>query len=401
MLPWLIVIALLVGVTVQVGRTDLLNMVREGGRASAIVTSTEDGVIEVTYQNEQVGTVTTELDADAAVGDKVEIVYDRDDPFRVRPLSEPVRSDLTWLIVGIATLIGLISLGSMQWSAWRLRSLGRRSVTAFRMRAIIHMRPRRRVPQLSLFPLDADFGDRCLCTVRLADLEAEVNEYLPIEVDVKGFPRSGGRLVVRHGDSVLWPRGRALLTTRNRWPVHLDFTAASRPSTAGTGPDRKANAAADRPESEPRAPIKVSSAWQTMVQPGSSLRGRVLPAATGIGVVSTIAVMIATTVNGRAVDEWTDNGLDAVAVVAARPHDNYQVAVDVKVVGGPDTKPMIAPVADPEDFEPGDAYPAVVDERGTQVRLRSEPYDRWTPRLYFLLPTLFIAWFLLRRAFNV
>ncbi len=62
---------------------------------------------------------------------------------------------------------------------------------------------------------------------------------------------------------------------------------------------------------------------------------------------------------------------------------------------------MMAPVADPESYETGDAYPAVVDERGTQVRLRTEPYDRWTPRLWFLLPTLFGAWLLLRRASNV
>ncbi len=402
-LPWLIVITLLVGVTMQLGRTDLLEMVRDGGRASATVTSTENGVIEVTYQNEQVGTVTTEVVTDdAAVGDTVEIVYDRDNPFRVRPSSERVRSDLTWFLVGLATFVGLVSLAFMQWSARRFRSLARRPTTAFRTRAIIHSRPRMRVPKLSLFPLDAEFGDRCLCTVRLADLEAEVNEHRPIEVDVKGFPRSGGRVVVRHGDTVLWPRGRALLTTRYRWPIQLDTTTVNPSSRARAGADPRASAAADWPNVPPLTPIAAPPPMRPMlVQSRSWGRAWVLPALAGIGVVSTIAVTIVTAANGRAVDEWTDNGLDAVAIVAARPDGDFQLAVDVRVVGAPETKPMMAPVADPGDYEAGDAYPAVVDERGTQVRLRTEPYDRWTPRLWLLVPTLFVAWLLLRRAFNV
>ena len=401
MLPWLTVIALLVGVTVQLGRADLLDMVHEGGRASATVTSIEDDVVEVTYQNEQVGTVITEIDTDAAVGDAVEIVYDRDNPFRVRPRSEPVRPDLTWLIVGIATLVGLISLAFMQWSAWRSRSLARRSTTAFRMRAIIHARRWMRVPQLSLFPLDSDFDDRCLCTVRLADLDGEVNEYLPIEVDVKGFPRSGGRVVVRHGDTVVWPRGRALLTTRYRWPLQLDTTTTNPSPIASAGADQTAGAAAKWPDIAPLAPLTVPPMRPLVGQPGSSIRRWILPAMTGIGVISTIVVTTVTAINGRAVDEWADNGIDAVAVVAARPDGDFQLAVDVSVVGTADLKPMMAPVADPESYETGDAYPAVVDERGTQVRLRTEPYDRWTPRLWFLLPTLFGAWLLLRRASNV
>ena len=207
MLPWLTVITLLVGVTVQLGRADLLAMVREGGRASATVTSIEDDVVEVTYQNEQVGTVITEIATDAAVGDTVEIVYDRDNPFRVRPRSEPVRPDLTWLIVGIATLVGLISLAFMQWSAWRSRRLARGSTTAFRMRAIIHARRWMRVPQLSLFPLDSDFDDRCLCTVRLADLDAEVNEYLTDRGRRQRIPtirRSSGRPPRRHRCLAAW-----------------------------------------------------------------------------------------------------------------------------------------------------------------------------------------------------
>ncbi len=222
-----------------------------------------------------------------------------------------------------------------------------------------------------------------------------MNEHVPIEVDVKGFPRSGGRVVVRHGDTVLWPRGRALLAVRYRWPIQLDT------ATTNANADRRANAAANWPAPEPRSPITVPPMRRMMVQARSSLRGRILLAATGIGMVSTIAITTVTALNGRAVDEWTDNGVDAVATVAARPDDNSQLAVDVRVVGASNTKPMMAPVADPESYETGNAYPAVLNERGTEVRLRTEPYDRWTPRLWFLLPTLFGAWILLRRTFNV
>ena len=400
-LPWLLVVTLLVGVTVRLGRVDLLEFVREGGHATATVTSTDNGVAEVTYLNDQVGAVTTELSARAAVGDTIEIVYDRANPFRVRPLSERVRSDLTWFIVGIATCIGLLTLAIMQWTARRMRNLAQQPTTAFRMYAVVHARPWMRVPKLSLFPLDADFGDRCLCTVRLADLDAEANEYIPIEVDVKGFPRSAGRVVVRHGDTVLWPRGRALLTTRYRWPIQLDMTTATTAPTASSRANPVSNVAPYWPEFDPLDPITVPPLRPGRQHHRSSVQRWVLLVVAGIGVVTTLAITIVTARNAAAVNDWMDSGLDAVAVVASRPDGDFQLAVDVDVVGSNDVKPMMAPVEYPDSYETGDAYPAIVNERGTQVRLLTEPYDRWTPRLWILLPTLLIGWLALRRAFNV
>ena len=189
---------------------------------------------------------------------------------------------------------------------------------------------------------------------------------------------------------------RALLTARYRWPIQSDTIAADRSSIASAGADPSANAAADWPNVPPLTPIAARAASSMRPRRGLNRgllasRGWILPVAAGIGVVSTIAITTVTAVNGRAVDEWTANGLDAVAIVATWPHENFELPADVRVVGATDTKPMIAPVVDLENYETGDAYPAVVNERGTQVRLRAEPYDRWTPRLRFLLPTLFRA----------
>ena len=61
---------------------------------------------------------------------------------------------------------------------------------------------------------------------------------------------------------------------------------------------------------------------------------------------------------------------------------------------------MMATVEFPDRYETGDTYPAVVRQNGTEIRLRTEPYDRSTPRLWGALPTLLIGWFLLRQAFK-
>jgi hypothetical protein len=361
--PWLILVAVLVASTLRSDRADLAELMASGGRATATIVSAHHHFTDVSYVNDRVGqVVVTDTTVDGDVGDVREVVYDPVNPFRVRPADEPVRGDLTWLVVTVAVAAAVLTLGVMQWSARRFRRIARDDSVSFRMLAVTHGRSWQKVPFVSLFALDVDPGDRCVCTVRLADPDA-VELDAPFEVDVKGLPRPGGRLVVRRSDVTLWTRGRALLTARRRWEPHRPPARVPR-----------------------RDPVPL---WSAI-------------ALTAGGVVLVVAVVIVTSMQGDAVDAWMAVGRPAVATVADRDDPEDLLAVDVVVHGVPsDVRAMFAPVRDPGEYETGQRFPAVVSQDGTRVRLLAEPYDRATPRWWAAVSSVFVAWLLLRRVVGV
>ena len=62
---------------------------------------------------------------------------------------------------------------------------------------------------------------------------------------------------------------------------------------------------------------------------------------------------------------------------------------------------MAAPVDYPDDYDPGQKYPAVVRDDGDLVRLLAEPYDALEPILWAAIPTAVILWWALRRWIGV
>ena len=85
-----------------------------------------------------------------------------------------------------------------------------------------------------------------------------------------------------------------------------------------------------------------------------------------------------------------------MATIVSR--NDRSVNVDVVVDGS--TRPavlMAAPVDYPDDYDPGQKYPAVVRDDGGRVRLLAEPYDAVEPILWAAIPTAVLLWWALRR----
>ncbi len=381
--PWLLAVTIVVIVVQRADRTETVELLRDGPRASATVVTVDDDEVHVEYDHEIVGPVTaTFRDEALEVGDRVDVVYERDDPYRVLLSSARPQPDLLVVVIALAVVGAAVTVAASQWTARQTRRLATAESTAFRMLAVIHRGRWSVVPRLSLYPLDSEVGDSSVCTVRLADISAHSSGRGCDEVEVKGFPRPGGRVLVRRDDVVLWPRGRALVSEGQ----HRLASTASRPP----------------PFAPPTAPS--SPAWGAPTPIGRAGRRHVFhalrwfAAAAAAGIAVTLVVAVVTTAHERATDRWVATGLPAVATIADRDDTDFTVAVDVAVAGDPDaTRSMMAPVDFPEEYEDGRRYPAVVSNDFTHVRLLTEPYDRVEPILWFAIPTAILLWHLVRR----
>jgi hypothetical protein len=256
-------------------------------------------------------------------------------------------------------LVAAGSCAALQWTARRQRRLAADESTAFSMLAAIHHSRLSIVPRLSLYALDSTAGERPVCTIRLADIRVDGPKEACFPVDEKGIPRPTGLVVVRCGDSVLWPRGRALVAARHRRPERVVAPAI-----------REAQS------------VRQFLAWLAVC---------------GVcGLLVTATVTIVSVRGARATERWAAEGRQAVATIVGR---NEQ-SVDVEVVAADGTGParrMAAPVDYPDDYEPGRKYPAVVRDDGALVRLLAEPYDAVEPILWAAIPTAVALWWALRR----
>lgn len=389
--PWLLVVAFLTAADLRDAHDDVVELLRDGGRAAATVVSIDEGEtptgdveVDVEYTHDVVGPVVAPADpGHADIGDTFGIAYDRDDPYRlVLDTAEPPDA-ATDLVVGVSLLVAAVTIGALQWTAWRMRRLAAEESPAFRMVGVVHYSRWSVVPRLSLFPLDSRAGDRAICTVRLAGIRPTRKRQIYEEVEVKGVPRPGGRVVARRGDTILWPRGRALLVARHARPSgrpHRPPPWSSPPAT-GPWPPPIVAMPAMYAERDPLTPLRVTAV------------------AAGVGLLLTILVTALTISGGRSTDRWIASGRDAIATIADRADGDFDVAVDVVLADQPGTSlAMYAPAAFPEDYETGRRYPAVVSTDTTRVRLRTEPYDRATPILWAAVPTLLLSWHATRRA---
>ncbi len=387
--PWIVAVTIVVVVQLGADRARLVELLGDGLPASAVASTGEDGDVHVAYDHELVGPVVSPLRLGGAVaGERVGVRYDADDPYSVVPADAEPPTDRRSLVVAVATIVALATLVALQWSARRWRRLARAESVTFRMIGVVHRSRWSTVPKLSFYAVDADVAEPPVCTVRLADRHVPLRADVCHEVDVKGLPRHGGRVVAAHDGTVLWPRGGALLSARHprpdaRAPASVDDLAPAQQRGADPFwiPLR-----ADRPTGR-FGPLQ----WVAV--------------AGGIGVVLTALVAVVVSVNASETARWTAAGHRTVATIADRPDTDFAVAVavDVDVAGDADVPgvdapaEMLAPVDVPDEWETGRRYPAVVSDDGTRVRLLAEPYDRVEPILWFAIPTAVLLWHLARR----
>jgi hypothetical protein len=163
---------------------------------------------------------------------------------------------------------------------------------------------------------------------------------------------------VRAGDTVLWPRGRALVGARHERP-------------AGVG----------APEIHGARNVRQFLIWLAVC---------------GVcGLAVTATVTLVSTRSARVTEKWVAEGRRAVATIASR--NERSVDVDLVVEGRTGALSMAAPVDYPDAYEPGRKYPAVVRDDGERVRLLAEPYDPVEPVLWAAIPTAVVLWWAARR----
>jgi hypothetical protein len=358
-LPWVVAITVVLVVMERDDRLAEIELLTRGPFAPATIVAGEDDETQARYPHEVVGQVSADIDSGgAAAGDSVAVAYDIDDPYRVEPRDGRPRRDLTpWIVVG-AVLVAAGSCAAAQWSARRQRQLAADESTAFSMLATIHHSRLSIVPRLSLYALDSATGERPVCTIRLADIRVDGPGDACFPVDVKGIPRPTGLVVVRCGDEVLWPRGRALVVARHRRPERVTAPAV-----------REARN------------VRQFLAWLAVC---------------GVcGLMVTATVTILSLHGARMTERWVAEGRRAVATIVGS--NEQSVNVDVVTANGSGVRLMAAPVDYPDDYDPGQKYPAVVREDGRLVRLLAEPYDAVEPILWAAVPTAVVLWWALRR----
>lgn len=139
----------------------------------------------------------------------VDIDASRTDPRDVR-----IAGDRFPPTTNVPSLLTYIAIPLLVWFA-RMRSIHATErlvaspAQAYAMEASMTRRLFQFHPRLQLFPLDAPNGTRPVCEVPVIDRRVRKGTF---PVEVKGTPRSSGRVVARAADGeILWPSGRALL----------------------------------------------------------------------------------------------------------------------------------------------------------------------------------------------
>lgn len=351
---------------------------RDALRVEAVVQAVDAGSVDVAYDNPLTGQrVETSAPVGAgtgppAEGGRVSLAVDRADPENVRLAGH--RPAPGFEGVALALLLGLPLLwcAIRWWSVHAAERLASRSAApAFAMVGVLAA-PRRvgRRPCLHLWPLDAPPGAEALCAVPVL-----VSGGLPVEtafpVEVKGSPRSFGRVVVRAGDTVLWPAARALRAPWLRRPAHVDAAPMTLdpPLTAGLG-DTRSRAIGFR-----------------------AVHSQVL-----LGLAASLALFLAvgtvTLINRGRADDLYRHGREVIAEVTKR--GGSSVTVRYTMPGETTVRTGRVPVDRPGDQKIGLKLPAVADAAdGAQLRFLRERYDAAEPILWAACPAGMMAVFLL------
>lgn len=367
-LPFLVCTAVAVWVADMATARAASDAFDNGFPAQAVVDSDYDGRgrVPLAYEHPIVGRTQAEAvlwtHAPPEPGDRVAIEAARVDPRDVVLAGDRYQSESLWPYAFMAA-VPLVVFATRQVGTRRTATLARRAAPSFAMLAILSaggpFRPRAR---LDLFPLDARADQRPLCSVPVLG-----TGFLPLNgpgfpVEVKGSPRPLGRVVARAGDTILWPRGRALARVHRsvlRPTVHEPPRFTERHLDAGS----------------------VAGTWA----------GR---AGWGIGAMAAAvmlaAVVTAVTLTHRSAARALErNGVQVVARVVESDPFGYSLGVDYRLPGERTVRSGRAPVDLPEDWDVGDRYPAVVDpSEPERLRLLAEPYDATEPIVWASLPAI-------------
>lgn len=349
-------------------------------RLEALVEDVAGGSVKLAYENPLTG---QRVEARAPVGPAVDtpaegvgvpVEVARGDPETVRLAGDgPVP---TFDAVALALVLGLPLLWcALRW--WSVRAAerlaGRPSAPTFAMVGAL-AGPRRvgRRPCLHLWPLDSPPGSEALCAVPVV-----VSGGLPVgtafPVEVKGSPRSFGRIVARAGGTVLWPAARGLRAPWMRRPARID------PAPIPLDPPVPGGAG-DTPV---RPPGFVTPHASLLLGVAASV---VLPAAVGVVALT----------NQRRAEALYRHGTQVVAEVVER--GGSSVTVRYTLPGEAEARTGRVPVDWPEDQKIGLKLPAVVDPQDpARLRFLRERYDAAEPILWAACPAATIAGVLLVR----
>ena len=336
-------------------------------RVQATVEGRHGGEVDVAYDHPLTGQrvqTSAPRHGDAQAGDPVDIAVDPADPERVRLAgdSQP-ESPFDALSAALLLLLPLIWASMRHWSVHAADRLAASSgVPSFAMVGALAA-PRRagRRPTLHLWPLDSTPQDEALCAVPVL-----VTGGLPVDVafpvEVKGSPRSFGRVVARAGDTVLWPAARAL---RSPWLRRPDTVEAEPPWLGSVSEPERVR----RPQ---RQTSFVVAQWPLL-----------------LGFAATVAIAGAvaggTLTHRRDANRLYRDGTQVVAEIAER--GGTTVTVTYRLPGDAAVRTGRAAVDWPEEQKIGLRLPAVVDPaRPGRLRLLRQPYDAGEPIAWAAIP---------------
>lgn len=281
--------------------------------------------------------------------------------------------------LGSYVVIVALAVALAAYATWRVARI--RRLVRSRARGQVMSRPavgvmsagtglRHRSSHLHVYALDAHAGDAPLCSVPLATVPI-VGAGCRFPLEVWGAPRRFGRVAARSGDTLLWPRRRALLLRTGPLLIDGEFV----------------------PPSVPRA----VPAPTTGLDRGAVLRRLGVPlAVTAASLALLIPVTLVTVRNAAATDEWIAGAEVAVAEVVAHRDDLEHLELLVR----DSDRRVVAPVDFTADYPIGIDYPVFVDpdpDVGT-ARLVARGYDTAYPIGSASIPLWFATAWLLWRA---
>jgi hypothetical protein len=328
-------------------------------------------LVPVAYRHPLTGMTRTEIGLWSAdppePGSAVPALADRNDPRDVLLVGDdyPVTT-LAELGLGVGLALTPVVTVVLRRSA--VRQLGRLMAsdrpTYSLLGSISGAWPDGRRARLQLYPADARPGIPPLCSIPLlTSYGLPAGGAFPVEA--KGSPRPLGRVAVRHGADVLWPRGRASSRT------------ASEPMPAPIGVPT------------PFLPTDARPA----VFVGSWLRYAGRGLAVAAGALGLVAVSTGITlVHWAQARDLERHGVEVIAEVIEADAGAYTLGVAYSLPNVPARREGRAAVDFPEDWDVGDRYPAVVDpDAPGRLRLLTEPYDPLAPLVWSALPAAVVV----------